>query len=320
LQQAYDTAVIPPGASAAEARHIIGVQAGLWTEQMPDFAHDQHAVFPRIAALAELGWSPASAHDWNGFLQRLPAQLSRYRALGIAYADSAFAPAFQVGAATPGTFRVELSNQAGFGTLRYTTDGSDPSNRSTPYAGPLTLPANTRLRVATFAADGFELAAARTRVLDQASMLSRDGSALATCSGQPASRLQGAKPAQGPAPVYAVDIGNMCWLWPQAPLEGVWHVALTVERIAWRFGDEAKDAVVRGKAGAAGAFEMHADTCTGPLLARLPLPSAVRGMAQTQLEAKLVMPAGAGVRNLCVFATGDPRDGQWALARATFLK
>jgi hexosaminidase len=320
LQQAYDTAVIPPGASAAEARHIIGVQAGLWTEQMPDFAHDQHAVFPRIAALAELGWSPASAHDWNGFLQRLPAQLSRYRALGIAYADSAFAPAFQVGTATPGTFRVELSNQAGFGTLRYTTDGSDPSNRSTPYAGPLTLPANTRLRVATFAADGFELAAARTRVLDQASMLSRDGSALATCSGQPASRLQGAKPAQGPAPVYAVDIGNMCWLWPQAPLEGVWHVALTVERIAWRFGDEAKDAVVRGKAGAAGAFEMHADTCTGPLLARLPLPSAVRGMAQTQLEAKLVMPAGAGVRNLCVFATGDPRDGQWALAQATFLK
>ena len=88
LQQAYDTAVIPKGATAAEAQHIIGVQGCLWTELMPTFAHDQHAVFPRIAALSELGWSPASAHDWNGFLQRMPAELARYRALGIGYADS----------------------------------------------------------------------------------------------------------------------------------------------------------------------------------------------------------------------------------------
>jgi hexosaminidase len=32
------------------------------------------------------------------------------------------------------------------------------------------------------------------------------------------------------------------------------------------------------------------------------------------------MPVGAGVRNLCVFATGDPRDGQWSLARMVFSK
>ena len=80
LRQAYDTVVIPNGASATEARHIVGVQAGLWTEQMLTFAHDQHAVFPRIAALSELAWSPASAHDWNDFLQRMPAELARYRA------------------------------------------------------------------------------------------------------------------------------------------------------------------------------------------------------------------------------------------------
>jgi len=32
------------------------------------------------------------------------------------------------------------------------------------------------------------------------------------------------------------------------------------------------------------------------------------------------MPAGAGARDLCVFVTGDPRDGQWALARMVFSK
>ncbi|HUB92108.1 MAG TPA: family 20 glycosylhydrolase, partial [Dyella sp.] len=320
LRQAYDTAVVPDGASATEAAHIIGVQAGLWTEQMPDFAHDQHAVFPRIAALSELGWSPSSAHDWNSFLQRMPAELARYRALGIEYADSAFAPAFGLTAAAHGAWRVTLSNQVAFGTLRYTTDGSNPTPQSTAYAEPFTLPANTILRAATFAADGFELAAARTQVLNETSLLRRDGSALATCSKQPASRLDGRQPAQGSRPVYAVDIGNMCWLWPRAPLQDSRQVAVAIERVPWRFGDEAKDAVVRPTTSAAGELEIHADACTGPLLASLPLQSATRAKGQTHLAARLAAPAGAGVRDLCIVATGDPRDGQWALARIAFSK
>jgi hexosaminidase len=320
LRQAYDTVVIPNGASAIEAQRIIGVQAGLWTEQMPTFAHDQHAVFPRIAALSELGWSPSSARDWNDFLQRMPAELARYRALGIDYADSAFAPAFHVTATANSAFRIELSNQVAFGTIRYTTDGSDPTKQSTPYAQPLTLAGNATLRAATFAADGFELAAPRTQVLDETTLLSRESSALATCSSQPSSRLDGSKQAQGPSPVHSIDIGNSCWLWPQAPVGGIKHVEITVERMTWRFGDEAADAVVHHKSSAAGEFEIHADSCTGPLIASLPLESAAQAKGQTHLEAKVAMPAGAGVRNLCVFATGDPRDGQWALARMAFSK
>ncbi|HTV87163.1 MAG TPA: family 20 glycosylhydrolase [Dyella sp.] len=318
LRQAYDTAIIPQGADANEARHIIGVQAGLWTEQMPTFAHDQHAVFPRIAALSELGWSPASAHDWNDFLQRMPAELARYRALGIVYADSAFAPVFDVTAAADATFHVALSNQAGFGTIRYTTDGSEPNSQSTPYAKPLTLPIHTTVRAATFAPDGFELAAPRAQMLDEATLRSRDSSALQTCSGQPGTRLEGSRPAHGTPPLYSVDIGNMCWSWPQAPLQGVKHVAITIERMTWRFGDEARDAVVRHATGTAGAFELHADSCTGPLLARLPLERALQAQGQHRLFANIAMPVGAGVRDVCVFATGDPRDGQWALARMTF--
>jgi len=320
LRQAYDTELVPQGASAAEAEHIIGVQGGLWAEQMLTFAHDQHAVFPRVAALAELGWSPATTRNWNDFLQRMPAELARYRALGIDYADSAFAPVIRVTAATNDGIRVELSNQVNFGTIRYTTDGSHPSNQSRPYAQPLMLAGKATLRAATFAPDGFELAAPRTQVFDASTLSSRDGSELATCSSQPASRLDGIKPAQGPRPVYSVDIGNMCWLWPQAPMAGIAHVAMTVERITWRFGDEAKDAVVRHATSVAGEFEIHAGSCTGPLLASVPLDSAQHARGQLHLEAKVAMPAGAGVRDLCVFATGDPRNGQWALARITFSK
>jgi len=120
--------------------------------------------------------------------------------------------------------------------------------------------------------------------------------------------------------VYKATIGDMCWQWRRAPLEGVQHVNLTIERIAWRFGDEAKEAVVRPKASPAGEFEIHADSCKGPLLARLPLAPAVQGAGQNQLNATVSTSKLNDARNLCIFATGDPRDGQWVLARVVFSK
>jgi len=322
LRQAYGTAVIPNGATAAEAGHVIGVQGALWTEFMPSFAHVQHALFPRIAALSELGWSATSARDWNGFLQRLTAELARYRALGIGYADSAFAPAFDVTAGREGMVRVSLSNQVSFGEIRYTADGSAPTSASTQYVRPLEFPARGKvsLRAATFAPGGADLAAPRTQVLDAATLLSRDGSELASCSSQPGMRVDGNQPAQGPRPVYKVDAGNMCWLWRRAPLAGVERVIVTVGRVAWRFGDEAKGAVVRPMASAAGEFEIHTESCTGPLLATLPLASAVQKGGQNELNAAVSSPKLNDPPNLCIFATGDPRNGQWALARVAFTK
>jgi hexosaminidase len=322
LQQAYETAVIPNGATAAQSRRVIGVQGALWTEFMPSFAHAQHALFPRVAALSEVGWSVANERDWNGFLQRMPAELARYRALGIGYADTAFAPAFDVSAGREGMLRVALSNQANFGEIRYTTDGSTPTSTSTQYVRPLEFSAqgNTTLRAAAFEPGGFDLAAPRTRVLDASTLLSRDGSELASCSNQPGMRVEGSRTANGPRLVYRADVGDMCWLWHRAPLEGVEHVALTVGRVAWRFGDEAKDAVVRPKTSAAGEFEIHADSCTGPLLARLPLAPALQGNGQNELNAKVSTPTLNDDRDLCIFTTGDPRDGQWVLARVALSK
>lgn len=322
LRQAYDTVVIPNGATADEARRIIGVQGNLWTEFMPSFAHDQHAVFPRIAALSELGWSPASAHDWNGFLQRLSAELARYRALGIGYADTAYAPTFAVTAAPKGMLRVALSNQANFGEIRYTTDGSAPASTSAQYVRPLefSVQGNVTLRAATFDRSGFELATPRTQVLDASALLGRDGSELASCSDRPAMRVDGNQRAHGPRPVYKVAAGDMCWLWHRAPLQGIEHVTLTVARVAWRFGDEAAGAVVHPKASAAGEFEIHADSCTGPLLARLPLAPGVRGDGQNELKATVSTSTQNDARDLCIFATGDPLDGQWVVARVVFSK
>lgn len=321
LQQVYGTAVVPQGATAAQAQHILGVQACLWTELMPTFADDEHAVFPRIAALSELAWSPANAHDWNSFLERTPAEIARYRALGIGYADSAFAPAFAVTVARGGELRVGLSKQIEFGSLRYTTDGSAPTAISPRYAQALEFPAHDKvtLRAATFAPNGIALSAPRTQVVDDGALLSRSGNELVPCSDQvEAMRLGGNHPPRGLRPTYKVDVGNMCWRWRQAPLDGVKRIAVTVGRVAWQFADEAAHAVVHRKAGAAGELEIHIDTCKGPLVGTVPLAAAASATGQTELVANVSMPANAGTRDVCVIASGDPRDGQWALARIAF--
>jgi hexosaminidase len=323
LQQMYDTAVVPRGATAEQEPRILGVQGCLWTELMPSFANDQHAVFPRIAALSELAWSPAGAIAWNRFIERLPAELSRYRALGIEYSDSAFAPAFAVSAAPAGKVLVTVSQQVSFGAIRYTTDGSAPTSASAQYARALEFPVRekTTLRAAAFAPDGFALSSPRTRVLDADALLSRSGNDLAPCSAEAETmRVAGSRASDGARPTFKVDVGNMCWRWARAPLSGAMRVVLNIGRVAWQFGDEAAHAIVRPKTADRGEFEIHVDSCTGPLLAALPISLSNFAAGQAELTADVSAPADAAVHDVCVIASGDPREGQWTLARMTFLR
>ena len=42
--------------------------------------------FPRLIALAELGWSPAIRHNWDDFRRRVGGQGARLAALGVNFA------------------------------------------------------------------------------------------------------------------------------------------------------------------------------------------------------------------------------------------
>jgi len=86
-----------PGPLSGERRRVLGLQANLWTEHVRTEERAAYMTWPRAAAVAEVAWSPSERLDWADFVQRLPAEFERYRALGIRYSDDVFASARNVG-------------------------------------------------------------------------------------------------------------------------------------------------------------------------------------------------------------------------------
>ncbi|MFC7305384.1 beta-N-acetylhexosaminidase [Streptomyces monticola] len=91
VDRAYDW---DPGSylAGAPADSVLGVEAPLWSETISTSKHIEFMAFPRLPGIAELGWSPASAHDWNAYKVRLAQQGPRWDALGMDYYKSAKVP------------------------------------------------------------------------------------------------------------------------------------------------------------------------------------------------------------------------------------
>ncbi|GAB2590569.1 family 20 glycosylhydrolase [Dyella jejuensis] len=323
LRNIYDFNPIPAALNASQSAHVLGAQANVWTEHMPSMQHVEHAVFPRLDALSEVVWSPATAHDWNGFLARLPAQFARYAEQQISYADSAFEPDIQLdanAALQSGHATVTLSNQAGYGAIRYTVDGSDPDAHAPLYAQPFAVTLPATIKAATFAADGSVIAATRTRMLDRASLLSRLGVALSNCSGSDFRlRVQPTPDATSMAPVYAINVFDACQSFPQAPLDGVTAIHVDVVRLErnYALAHDAKLVVSRPHRTPFGEFVVHRDRCDGPVLADLPLPDPARSNRRFALDGTL--PVQHGEHTLCLIFTAPTDGALYAIGRVSLI-
>ncbi|HEY2398769.1 MAG TPA: family 20 glycosylhydrolase, partial [Steroidobacteraceae bacterium] len=83
LEDVYKFDPMPASLAPDHRQHILGLQANIWTEHIRTEERVQYMTFPRAAAVAEVGWSPADSLSWDGFLRRLPAQIHRYERVGI---------------------------------------------------------------------------------------------------------------------------------------------------------------------------------------------------------------------------------------------
>lgn len=91
VEDVYRFDPLPAALTQAQRKHILGVQANVWTEHIRTFERLQYMVLPKLAALSEVAWSDPKHVNWEDFSARLPAQLARYRQLGLRFADSTMA-------------------------------------------------------------------------------------------------------------------------------------------------------------------------------------------------------------------------------------
>ncbi len=143
--------------------HIVGIQADLWSETLGGVGRVEYMLLPRVFALAERAWAPdpdwVREHDaqkseslyreaWSRFVnvvgQRELPRLDRE------------VPGLDYRIPTPGLKAeggmVRCSVELPGFTLRYTTDGSEPTVRSAVVSGP--IPFRGTVRVAAFNTTG----------------------------------------------------------------------------------------------------------------------------------------------------------------------
>lgn len=322
IENVYRFEPVSDELGAEQVRHVLGLEAALWTEYMPSRERVEHAVFPRLAALAEVAWSPKGARDWRGFLPRLAAQRARYLRQGVNAADSAFAVRFDIDGGraamlAAGQAQVRLSNPVGYGAVHYTLDGSEPTPASPRVdSGHSAIPLNlgARVRATAFDTAGAPLARMRERRFDAASLLRRSSAELRACPGSDLGlRLPLRPEAEAWAPVFNVSLLDACWIYPQALLDGVDAIHVDAARLARNYGlaHEAVKVVQYPATTPGGELEVLDGGCAGPVLVRLPLPDGA-SLQTVHLSAPLPAPV-TGTRDLCLRFTAPISGPLWAI-------
>jgi hexosaminidase len=90
LEKVYAYDPVPEVLSAAEGEFILGAQANLWTEYIDNPRKVEYMLFPRIAALSEILWTPLKNKSWEHFTIRLNQHFERYKQWNLGYSRAYF--------------------------------------------------------------------------------------------------------------------------------------------------------------------------------------------------------------------------------------
>jgi hexosaminidase len=310
LKTVYAFDAEPSGLTPEQRKHVLGVQATLFSEHVRTDDRAFAMLFPRLAALAETAWTPRRNQSWDGFVDRLPATLGRLSDLGLTYDPVPFEPQATFG--TPAdTIAAQLDTGLQVGQVRYTTDGSEPVPTSRPYQAPLVLKPGVQLRARTFL-DQYPLGRTRTWSVTPETALTRRSHQLSRCTEGLILNLEDdGGNEKGERATFMLDILNPCWIWKSADLTNGAKLTVTVGQLPFNFqlGNKLDPLPVRPPSRPEGELEVRFG-CKGPRLATVPLTRAARNSALTELQVDV---PGRGVGDLCFTFASRAIDPIWAL-------
>ena len=147
-------------------------------------------------------------------------------------------------------------------------------------------------------------------------LLEKGSDALRPCAGKLALRLAGPTSSDAPTHYYNVDLFDPCWLWPQAPLDGVRAIAVDAAPLRYNFqlAHDVTSIVPRPTPSTPnGELVVTRGGCGGERIATIALPAHAGADGAVHLVAPL--PATNGAHDLCFRFSGRGPDPLWAIDR-----
>lgn len=168
LEKAYLWEPRPNGIDEKAARNILGASGCIWSDQFlhnaailadkpgqgtsASEAYVDYLSLPRMAALAEVVWTPQASRDYDDFRHRMRTQYLRYQHAGYHFRMPT--PDVEVKRLSDGSLQATGESPIEGGTVRYTLDGSEPGPASATLTGHLTTRNDAIFKAVTYAADG----------------------------------------------------------------------------------------------------------------------------------------------------------------------
>ena len=153
VEKVYSYEPMPADLTDDEKEHIFGVQANIWTEYIPTFSQVEYMALPRYAALSEVQWSKAPK-DYKAFVKRVPQLVNQYKANGYNYATHVFDVQGNLATDPEGHTIVATMTTADDAPVYYTLDGTEPTEESALYEGPISLDKTTKIKAVAIRKDG----------------------------------------------------------------------------------------------------------------------------------------------------------------------
>ena len=156
LEKTYDYDPVPDTLKAlGKEDYVLGVQGNAWSEYFYTEEVRNYRVFPRIIAVAEIGWTNLDRKDYKDFERRINNAYVRLDNHGVNYHIPQ--PEQPGGSCNTVAFTDKATLE--FKTTRpikmvYTLDGTEPTPNSAAYTAPIEVSESTTLKIASVLPSG----------------------------------------------------------------------------------------------------------------------------------------------------------------------
>ncbi|MXV49694.1 family 20 glycosylhydrolase [Pedobacter sp. HMF7647] len=150
LSKIYSYEPVPAVLSSEDAKYIKGVQANVWTEYMSTIEHAEYMIFPRLLALAELGWTSKANRSLPDFLKRVRVNEPLLKKLAVNYSTNYDEITDSIIQSPNNIPLVKLQSTSPNAEIHYTLDGSEPAIESAIYQIPVKIAESCILKASLF--------------------------------------------------------------------------------------------------------------------------------------------------------------------------